>query len=248
MICKVWIQIWLKCSLKLYISPTNLFIKLSTFFTSFIKTSAEKHIFHRKNCHYLSWKFQGKCSQRWDKFSNVFPYFPMTNSNINYLKLLLLAHMLAHRYIQKYILYLFFFSEKKRKMTYMPWNLYFPSLDFLFGCLGRQDKTYIEMGVSYNLIMRYIIPRIWAWKFHSIVENLIWYFFHRCFSFSIEKEKKTRSRESFTSRRWDLVGNCISISFVFFANDSAKWWTFFCGELFLSFRAISFRRIFFHFS
>lgn len=162
----------------------------------------------------------------------------------------------------------FFPARRRRKMTYMPWNLYFSPIflfAFPFGCLGRQDKTYTELGVCYNLIMRYIILRIWAWKFHSIVENLIWYFsfpslffiffLHEKKNTTRENRKKTRSRESFTSRRWDLVGNCISISFGFFSSYErfilASLWR---GKKVMNFsspgncffRAISFHRISFH--
>lgn len=119
----------------------------------------------------------------------------------------------------RYILFHFTFSHlssRRRKMTYM-WNLYFLSYS---GCymVVRDDKTRLKWGwvYFYNLIMRYIIPRIWAWKFHSIVENLIWYFFlfPRCSPFFHQNEGKARSREFSTLRRWDLVGNCISIPFV----------------------------------
>lgn len=157
----------------------------------------------------------------------------------------------------------FFCREKKNDIHAMKFIFSTIFSRFLFECLGRQNKTYIEMGVSYNLILRYIILRIWAWKFHSIVENLIWYFFSIVvFHFPTkkrkkekktyrEKRRKTRSRESFSTRRWDLVGNCISISFVLFKRFificSGKWWTF-CALKIVSFRAISFHRISFHFS
>lgn len=76
-----------------------------------------------------------------------------------------------------------FLREKKNdihamKLIYILFSLW----RMWYGCSGRQGKdstrldSHREMGVFYNLIMRYIIPRIWAWKFHSIVENLIWYF------------------------------------------------------------------------
>lgn len=106
-------------------------------------------------------------------------------------------------------------------------------------CLGRhktrQDKTYIEMGVSYNLILRYIILRIWAWKFHSIVENLIWYFFlllSLFFHFSSKKDFVRKLDLESLSVQGDGIWLVIAFLFRSFRCakkrkrfSTEKWWT-----------------------
>lgn len=130
----------------------------------------------------------------------------------------------------------------------------FPFRWMWYGCSGRQGiRVAFERWVYFTiyLILRYIIPRIWAWKFHSIVENLIWYFFFSVvLRFSAKMRKKIVSRVFRHSRgkqRWDLVGNCISIPFgsspfshllSALAGDlfacTMEWWALFTGNLFAS--------------
>lgn len=105
-------------------------------------------------------------------------------------------------------------------MTYTPWNLFFfPFRWMWYGCSGRRGiRVAFERWVYFTiyLIMRYIIPRIWAWKFHSIVENLIWYFFFSVvLRFSTKMRRKKSSRESFAIREARRDGIWRVIAFLF---------------------------------
>lgn len=92
-------------------------------------------------------------------------------------------------------------------------------------------SPYLSMKISFN-----------RGKSHLILFSSSFVVFS--FFFQERFRKKTRSRESFSTRRWDLVGNCISISFVSLCKKEKKIFhgkVMNVGKLFLCDRNSSFQ-------